>query len=396
MSFTKTFDVLVAGAGVAGIAAALETARAGLRTALVEKTIFPGGLATAGLINIYLPLCDGRGRQVTFGLAEELLHLSCRYGPGDVPENWREVEKGTARARYMVAFSPASFILALDEVLQDAGVDWWLDTLVSEPILQGNRVVGVEVENKSGRGELRAACVIDATGDADVAYRAGAECVEADNWLSIWALEASLAAAQEAVQRQCGTPLLSRLTLGAYNDGQYHPAGMKKFRGTSGADVSEFVLRGRQLVRQVYQASGVDRHDRFCLTLPSVAPFRTTRRIVGQTTLQAGQDGQSWEDSVGLVADWRRPGPVWEVPYGILLPRQVEGLLVAGRCVAAAGDAWEVLRVIPAAALTGQIAGIAATLAVCHQTTPTALEPPLLQSRLDEYSIPYHRSQVGL
>ena len=62
--FEKAFDVLVAGAGVAGVAAALECARAGLRTALVEKTILVGGLATTGLVNIYLPLCDGRGNAV--------------------------------------------------------------------------------------------------------------------------------------------------------------------------------------------------------------------------------------------------------------------------------------------------------------------------------------------
>ncbi|HAH86374.1 MAG TPA: FAD-dependent oxidoreductase, partial [Armatimonadetes bacterium] len=56
--FDKEYDVLVAGGGVAGVAAALESARAGLKTALIEKTITPGGLATTGLINIYLPLCD--------------------------------------------------------------------------------------------------------------------------------------------------------------------------------------------------------------------------------------------------------------------------------------------------------------------------------------------------
>ena len=78
MDFERTVDVLVAGAGVAGIAAALEASRAGLRTALVEKTILVGGLAPTGLVYVYLPLCDGNGTQVAFGIAEELLHVSLK------------------------------------------------------------------------------------------------------------------------------------------------------------------------------------------------------------------------------------------------------------------------------------------------------------------------------
>ena len=128
----------------------------GLRTALIEKTVLIGGLATTGLINIYLPLCDGRGRQVTFGIAEELLHLSIKYGPGDVPAGWREPGEHAERGRYRVAFSPASFVLAMDEALEAAGVTLWLDTLVCRSVMEGERIVGLEVENKSGRGLLPA------------------------------------------------------------------------------------------------------------------------------------------------------------------------------------------------------------------------------------------------
>jgi len=119
MNFERTYDVVVAGAGVAGVAAALESARSGLRTALVEKTVQTGGLATTGIVNIYLPLCDGQGTQVTFGIAEELLHLSYKYGPGDVPPDWQEIVDGKAKSRYRVTFSPAACVLAFDEVLED-------------------------------------------------------------------------------------------------------------------------------------------------------------------------------------------------------------------------------------------------------------------------------------
>jgi len=394
MNFDKTFDVLVVGAGVAGVAAALECARAGLHTALVEKTVFVGGLATAGLINIYLPLCDGLGHQVTYGMAEELLCLSLRYGPGDVPAGWRE-----GRGRYQTPFSPASFVLALDEALEEAGVALWLDTLFCRPVMEGTRVVGLEVENKSGRGVLCAHCVIDATGDADVAYRAGAACAESDNWLSLWAIQASYAKARQVAAQPEATSLLDYVRVGGDARGYGIPPDVAKFSGTDGAQVTRFILESRRLLREHYatnHALGGDtgRHKLFPVTLPAMAQFRTIRCIVGQATLSAGQDGQFVATSVGLVPDWRKPGPVWEIPFGVLLPDRVTGLLAAGRCISSQGDAWEVMRVIPPAALTGQVAGVAARLAISADTTPDALDVRAVQRELQRLAIPLHVGDV--
>ena len=74
------YDVIVSGGGIAGIAAALASARTGAKTLLIEKMYLLGGLATSGLITVYLPICDGNGTQVSFGLAEELLRLSVKHG----------------------------------------------------------------------------------------------------------------------------------------------------------------------------------------------------------------------------------------------------------------------------------------------------------------------------
>lgn len=395
MNFACEYDVVVAGGGIAGAAAALEAARGGRRVALVEKSLLIGGLATSGLVNVYLPLCDGRGTQVTFGLAEEFLRLSIRYGPGDVPSAWRN-----GQGRYALVFNPASFVLALDEALGEAGVDLWLDTLVCAPVMAGDRLAGLEVENKSGRGLLRARCVVDATGDADVAFRAGAECARGENWLSIWALQASLEAARRAVEQGSGAPLLDAVRLGGDDAGRGAPPG-RAWDGTRGRDVSRFAVETRRMLREHYQAQQAargasGRRDVFPLTLPAMAQFRTTRRIVGQATLGDGQHGQQFADSVGLAADWRKAGHVWEVPYGTLLPRRVKGLLAAGRCMAAAGDAWQVMRVIPPAALTGQAAGLAAALAAARDTTPDALDAGDVQQALRQREIPLHLGDVGL
>lgn len=386
-AFDKRCDVLVCGAGVAGVAAALEAARTGMDTILVEKTIFPGGLATSGLVNIYLPICDGNGRQVSFGLAEELLHLCTAYGPGRVPEGWQKLRSGSEPLRYRVAFSPAAYVLALDEVLQQAGVRILFDTLACVPTIQDHRVTGVEIENKSGRGRIQAGCVVDATGDADIAFRAGVPCVQGANVLSIWAIEESCRAEDHA-----DTP----------SAGQFEPnfvrtagtADAPLYSGTDGDDVSAFVLAARGLLRDRYRArfetNAQLRQTVYPVTLPAMPQYRTTRHIEGRTTIRPREDWLPRSDSIGLVADWRRPGSVWEIPYGALLPIDTDNLLVAGRCIASADDAWQVTRVIPAAAVTGQACGAAAALSVRQGSPPADVPLSELQRALSARDIPLH------
>lgn len=290
-------------------------------------------------------------------------------------------------------------MLALDEILEEAGVELWLDTLGCLPRMEGQRITGVEVETKSGRALLKAVCVIDATGDADIAFRAGAPCAEAGNWLSIWAIQISLEQARKAVENEDPAALLNVIHLGgdAWSHGQ--PEGQEKMSGVDAEAVTRFTLQSRRLLREYYQQrqAGLGKNGRqtlYPVTLPSMAQFRTTRRILGIEGLQDGQYGQRFETSIGLAADWCKPGFVWEIPYGSLLPRQVIGLLVAGRCIASEGDAWEVTRVIPAAALTGQAAGLAACLAVKQNTQPDQLPVEQIQQALQYKSIPIHLEEV--
>ena len=412
MDFEREYDVLVCGGGVAGVAAAVQCARAGLNTALVEKTVLLGGMATGGLVNWYVPLCDGHGHQVMFGIAEEFLHLSLKYGPGEIPAGWLNRDKVKARGRlkrYNVVFSPASFVLALAEVIEDAGVHLWLDTLVCQPVMEGERVAGAEVYNKSGRGILRARCVIDATGDADMAFRAGADSVEDDSWLSYYVLEASYEAARNALANPDAAWLtdptkLNRLSVigmhrvGSNDRGTGQPPGIEKMSGTNAEEVTRFNLVGMRLLREHYQELYAEqgefcRQERFPVTLPTTPQIRTTRRIVGQETLPDGYENKEVPTSIGLIPDWSRSGRVWEIPYGALIPRKVTGLVVAGRCMES-GAAWEVTRVIPGCALTGQVAGVAAELALEHNTTPDRLDVEDVQQQLWEMGIPFHIADV--
>jgi hypothetical protein len=295
----------------------------------------------------------------------------------------------------MTHFSPAAFVLAIDEALEAAGVHLWLDTLACRPLVTDGLARGVEVENKSGRGLLTAACIVDATGDADLLHRAGAATAEGLNWLSYWGHLFSLPELRKAVEagneKRINEILL--FTLGADNAGRGQPPGAPRFRGIDGAEVSRFVLAGRRLLREKLardQAAGLDRRTHFPELLPAMAQFRTTRRILGQEGLGPGQHDTRFETSIGLTGDWRKAGPIWEIPYGALVPRGVRGMLAAGRCIDSADDAWEVLRVIPPAALTGQIAGMAAWLALERGIPPDQLGADVIQAELRKRGMPYH------
>jgi hypothetical protein len=390
MDFEVDYDVVVAGGGIAGVAAALESARAGMKTALLEKTVLLGGLATTGLVYIYLPLCDGNGTQVSFGITEELLLASLKYGPGDVPDNWKNEKNAEEAKRYRIIFSPASFIIAMDELLEEAGVDIWLDTLVCKPQLNGEELTGLEVENKSGRGLINGKSFIDATGDADIAFRAGAPCADGKNYLSVWAL---------SNPKDADSGLNMTIT-GAWANGNNMPPGSRIYEGIDGEQVSNFIVEGRKLLRKYYveawKKEGKNRNNFYPMKVPAMPQFRTTRRIIGDTIMQSEEDGLGREDSVGLVADWRCAGKVWEIPYSALVPQKIKNLLVAGRCISSKDDAWEVTRVIPAAALTGQVAAKAATLSIKGNVSPEKLSVSELQKALRADKFPIHLADVGL
>lgn len=384
IQYSKDYDIIVAGAGVAGISAALAAKEYCSNVALIEKTIFPGGLATAGNILAYMSLSDAWGNQVTFGMAEKLLLASLKFGPKDIPADWSDRRTSS---QYKSWFNPASFMLSLDELLEERGVDVWFDTLICNAIVNDARITTVEVENKSGRGVLKARCFIDATGDADIAYRAGVACAEQDNYLSIWSLEASIDAARQAVRENSGARLLNLVISGSNDRGVGHPASSRKYHGTNGKDVSEFVRESRKLLRDRYgkkirEEGKSSRSNFFPLQLPAIAPFRTTRRIQGEYTLTSGEYLKHFQDCVGLVADWRNGKQIWELPYRCLYSKSVGGLLVAGRCISTSGQAWEVMRSIPAVALSGEVCGISAALCAVQAGTPEMVNVRELQQEL--------------
>jgi hypothetical protein len=354
------YDVIVAGGGVAGVAAALAAARHGAKTLLLEKQVVLGGLATSGQIAIYLPLCDGMGNKVIGGIAEELLWESIRYGGGNLPPEWegRPTHVVTQKC-YRTDFNVPAFVLALDRVVGEAGVDLLFDTVFCVPIMEEGRCQGVIVENKSGRQAYLCRAVVDATGDADVLARVGVPCAEQDNFLAYWSYCLTEDSLQTALKQQSVKNLLKLFCIGTMTGGGL-PEGSLKYYGADVRQITEFLLKSRALALKELTKRGM---DKLILTsFPSMAQFRTTRRLEGEYVLGSEDVDKRFEDSVGCVGDSLKAGPVYEIPYRALYSSKVANVFAAGRNISSADYAWEVTRVIPAAAATGQAAGTAAAM----------------------------------
>lgn len=190
---TISCDVLVCGGGFGGIAAALSAARQGKDVVLPEKQFMPGGLGTAGPVTIYLPLCDGMGRQVSFGIAEELLRLSISMGSeSNHPVNWLDdslTHKRTIKdQRFDAHYNPQLFAILVEKLFVDEGVRILYGTYAVAAVKNRDRIEAIIVENKSGRQAICARSFVDATGDCDIAHFVGAptENFKQGNLLAAW------------------------------------------------------------------------------------------------------------------------------------------------------------------------------------------------------------------
>src|SRR5262245_36913626 len=170
------YDVVVAGGGASGLVASLAAARAGARTALIERTGSLGGTATVAMVAQWLGFYN-RETRVVGGLAMELAGRVCALGGSDGFTRYTLAEASTNPIPLIhFPFNPEILKIVADEAVQEAGVDVLLHTQVVRPLLLDRRVEGDAVETPSGRAAMRAKIIVDATGDAAVAAASGVPC----------------------------------------------------------------------------------------------------------------------------------------------------------------------------------------------------------------------------
>lgn len=387
-------DIIVVGGGLAGVAAAVSAARNGSKVILLEKSIILGGLATLGHVCIYLPIDDGLGHKVYGGLAEELLHVCIRYGYDNLSDCWQQGTESvdSPAGRYRTHFNIPAAVFALDELVEQEGVQVVFDTNFCSPIMEGKTCKGVVVENKSGRSAYLAKAFVDASGDLDLMFRAGAPTETQKSIVSHWTHEIDLDTMRRGLETGEAIQALPLRWLGLRPDADNSEAELPMYYGTTSDGVNGYIRTSRRLALNYLKLHQSPSYAQ--MTLPLAPQFRMTRRLVGKGQLEVVPD-RHVEDSIGcMIHSLEVPAEVYEFPYGGLIDAEITNIAAAGRIVSATGRGWEITRFIPACALTGEAAGLAVSMAVKEQTSLQALDVPTLQHTLAGRGVKIHMDET--
>ena len=362
LEIKHSYDVIAVGGGIAGVAAAIAAKRAGAeRVLLIEKMYGLGGLATLGLVTIYLPICDGMGHQVSFGLAEELLKLSIKHGiESREPVHWLShcpVEERAKAERYQVQYNAALYTILLEQKLREEGVDILYGTSVCEVSVEDSKINAIIVENKSGRYALGCKSVVDCSGDADICKFAGEETAlySEKNVLAAWYYHTN----PEYKLRQLG---YADIPDDERKNEKEQIDRKEKFVGIDAEEISRMMELSHTQSLADFLKAGELTANHAMATISSIPQLRMTRRIKGVIDLDINDDKVYKETSIGMISNWRKRGPVYEVPFETLYGRKIKNLITAGRCMSAADNMWDISRVIPCCAVTGEAAGAAAAM----------------------------------
>lgn len=400
---TDSCDVLVAGGGIAGIAAAMAAARGGKKVMLLEREFALGGMATLGLVTIYLPLCDGEGNQVIYGIAEELLKLSIEHGAeANYPAAWLDggSREGRIEKRYMTQFNPHLFAMRIEQILTDLGVQILFGTLVAQTVVEDDSITHVIVENKSGRSAIAVESVIDCTGDADICHQAGAptELHGNGNALAGWYYYQSkgdvhlkmFGLADVVPDKEEAPKLAKGGEADPYKAIKVESIGNFRFSGVDGAELSKSVVDVHAKMYDDIMSRHKDDESYLPVTMSTIPLVRMSRRLAGAYTLDDSEERVRFEDSIGLTGDWRKRGPVYEIPFRTLYCKEIKNLLAAGRDISTTDRMWDITRVIPPCAVTGEAAGTAAALG----SDFASIDVAALQHKLSANGVRLHTDEI--
>ena len=414
-------DVLVAGGGPAGIAAAAAAARAGADVVLLERYNHLGGLSTGGLVIWIDRMTDWDGRLVIRGFADEVfarLPPDAVAGPGK--HEWGS--RDPARADYwshrtsafhgVVTWSPTidpeRLKLLSQQLLLERKVHLVHHAWIAAPLVVDGAVRGAIFESKSGRMAVKAKVVVDATGDGDLHAMAGARSetdIEASDihhcmntsWLfggvdmARWIEFKSGQPEQFAQFMQLGRERLrffEKPFVSWRNDiALYMGPRQSGFSALDVDDLTTVEVRSRELMTQhldFYREHAPGFGQAYLLYGAPQLGVRHARRLVGVSRVERSQwpTGMVYDDEIGVSPCLSPKFPAISIPYGSLVPEELDGLLACGRHIACDATSHSFLREIPQCWMTGQAAGTAAAIAANRGLAPRTIDVRELQRTL--------------
>jgi hypothetical protein len=386
-------QVVVAGGGPSGVIAALAAARSGAETLLIERYPFLGGNGTAGLMTCYNGFRNQRppdALQTVKGIPAEYIAELVRLGGIAESDPYPKAEHDTAAGDlpYCIGFDAEAAKVAALNLLGKEGVKLRLHSWVVGPMLSGSRVTGVIVQSKSGRQAIAADVVIDATGDGDVAARAGAPFMQP--------AEQGDRMGMSLMYQLGGVPAEAK-SLKGIRIGQRMVQWGPRFGG-DGLDVENLTraevetrLKLWEQVQAMRKQPG--QQSLYLAQTATNVGVRETRRILGEYTVteQDAIQGTRFPDVIAISSN---PMPSYhgkrfffnhegfEIPYRALVPQKIEGLVLTGRCISSEQAPFQSARSMAPAMAIGHASGCAAALAATGNVPPRSLDIKALQQLL--------------
>jgi hypothetical protein len=423
-------DVVVVGGGPGGHSAAVAAARSGANTVLLERYGHLGGMPTGGLVTMLHNMSDGTSQQVIAGLCQEWIDRL--DGKGGVIHPKKE-EIGSTDKKVLDFWGRRFFALddhllygarfeaeilkcVLNDMIEDSGVKLFLHSWGTQVILEQGKAVGVIFESKSGRQAITAKAVIDATGDGDFLPQTGEEFdtksrptlrldkpslgFEFANVDTQKANEFKASQPQKYAEmtkeilRLNGFPTYLRHTR---DDVVHFNLFLEGYDILKVEDLTriEVDVRKRMMTTFDYYKKHYPGFENsfIMLTAPQVG-CRGSRRLLGEymVTEKDLQTGEFFPDTIAVFPPMdgalSKEHPHLHIPYRCLLPRKVEGMLVAGRSFSSDDIINEHYNTISHCTAFGQAAGTAAALAVKTGTRLRDVNIRLVQDKLISQGVP--------
>lgn len=387
------YDVAVLGGGPAGVSAAVSSAQAGAKTAIVERYGCFGGQATGGLVILLVGLTDGKNRIIK-GFCEDTIDRLNELGDAKSVGNH-------------VLFGPESMKYVFDCMIIENNVTPYYHSFVSGVIIDKNRVTGVITESKSGRRIIKAKTFVDATGDADFAKFCN---LPYDKELRENALPVTLGFRvgginTETVAKFIGENytlyqnMLQELgiskRIGGWigtlnkNEAWFNISNIENIDITDSDDLTKAEITGRKQIQQIvdlFKKSLPGFEEGYLIDTASQIGVRDSRRIKGLYHFTSEDINRQFHDSIALAPDYTGPGKGYvQIPYGCLISRESENVVFAGRSISVEHKLLDMFREIPCCMATGQAAGIAASIAAKnsqHNADLRAVDIKLIQKTL--------------
>lgn len=352
------YDVVVVGGGPAGMSAAVASARAGAKTAIIERYGYLGGQATGGLVILIVGLSDGKERIIK-GICEETID--------------RLFEMGQAKdvGRH-VLFDPESMKYLFDRLIEETGVRPYYHSYATGAIMQQGKVCGINIAGKSGIRTIRAKMFVDATGDADLAQYCG---IPFDQAAKDKALPVTLGFRVGGLDvTKARQNLKLDLKIGGWiatihnNEAWFNIANIENTDITDPDDLTKAEITGRRQIQEMmkeFKDSVPGFENAYLIDTASQIGVRDSRRIKGKYLFTAEDVTKRFEDTICLAPDYTGSGRGYvEVPFSCLVSEHIENVIFAGRCISVEHKLLDMFREIPCCMATGQAAGVAAAVGI--------------------------------